>query len=93
MTKTVQFVQTSPEEIQEAILKGVQKEIETLKKEFQPKEPTRYLTRAEVKEMFKVDQVTVYNWTKKGILKSYGISGRVYYKRHEVEQAIIALNV
>ena len=93
MMKTVQLIETSPEEMQEAILSGLRKEIEVLKKDFQPKEPTVFLTRSEVKDMLKVDQSTVFNWTKKGILKSYGISGRVYYKRHEVEQAIIALNV
>lgn len=38
--------------------------------------------------MLGINLTTLNNWTKKGILISYGIGGRVYYKRHEVENAI-----
>lgn len=62
-----------------------------LKKNFQPKEPTEYLTRNEVAELFKIDLSSVHNWTKKGILQAYQISGRVYYKRTEIESAIVEL--
>jgi hypothetical protein len=41
--------------------------------------------------MLKIDLSSVHNWTKKGILTSYQIGGRVYYKRAEVESAIIEL--
>ncbi len=88
----VQFIQTTPQQITDEILNGVQIQINQLKKEFQPKEPTEYLTRNEVKELLNVDLSTVHNWTKKGKLKSYGIGSRVYYKRHEVEQSIKPLN-
>ncbi len=90
--KQVQFIQTTPQEIEESILNGVQTQIDKLKKQFQPKEPTVYLTRNEVKELLKVDLSTVHNWTKRGKLKSYGIGSRVYYKRSEVEAAIKPIN-
>ncbi len=90
--KQVQFVSVSPEQLQDAIIEGVKIQLEELKKEFQPKKPTEYLTRNEVKEMLKIDLSSVHNWTKKGKLKSYGIGNRIYYKREEVEQAIIPLN-
>ncbi len=70
----------------------VVKEINSLKDQFQPKQPTEWLTRTEVKELLKVDLSTIHYWTKKGKLKSYGIGNRVYYKRSEVELAIIPLN-
>lgn len=92
-TGTIQFIQISPEQFQESIISGVKSELEKLSKEFQPKQPTEFLTRNEVKNLFKVDLSTVHNWTKRGKLKSYGISGRVYYKRDEVEQAIKPLTV
>lgn len=87
----VQFIQVTPEQLQDAILQGVKQQLQELKKEFQPKEPTTYLTRNEVAKMLSVDLSTVHNWTKKGILKSVGIGSRVYYKRKEVENALVEL--
>lgn len=88
---TVQFIQITPEQLQNEIIKGVKNELEQLKKDFQPKQPSEYLTRNEVAEMLKIDLSSVHNWTKKGKLKAYGIGGRVYYKRDEVENSIIEL--
>jgi hypothetical protein len=92
-TQTVQFIQTTPDQLQDAILAGVRAELEMLKKEFQPKEPTEFLTRNEVRDLLKVDLSTVHNWTKRGRLKAYGIAGRVYYKRDEVQSAMKPLKV
>jgi len=66
-------------------------EIVDLKKNFQPIEPTEYLTRNDVAKMLHVNLSTIHNWTKGKRLKSYGIGGRVYYKRQEVENAIVEL--
>ena len=46
--KSIQLIQITPEQLREEILKGVKTEINELKKSFQPKEPTEYLTRNEV---------------------------------------------
>lgn len=92
MQETIQFIQVTPEQFQKTILEGVRIQIENLKKDFQPKIPTEYLTRNEVAELLKIDLSSLYNWTKKGKLTSYGICGRIYYKRQEIEQSIIRLN-
>ena len=92
MTQSTILNNVSPEELTETILKGVDERINQLKANFQPKEPTDYLTRKEVKDLLKVDLSTVHNWTKKGKLKSYGIGNRVYFKRHEVENVLKPLN-
>ena len=89
--KTVQFIQVTPQQLQDAIIEGVNFKLEDLKKNFQPKEPNEYLSRNDVAEMLKIDLSTVHNWTKKGILQSYQIGGRVYYKRKEVDNAIVKL--
>ncbi len=89
--KQIQFVQVTPEQLQTAIIEGVKLQLNELKKNFQPKEPTEFLTRNEVAELFKIDLSSVHNWTKKGILTAYQISGRVYYKRDEVLTAIVEL--
>ena len=70
----------------------IKQELINLKKSFQPKEPTEFLTRQEVASLLKIDLSSVHNWTKKKILQSYQCSGRVYYKRKEVENAIVKLN-
>lgn len=88
---TVQLIQVTPEQLQDAILKGVQIQLKELKQDFQPKCPTEYLTRSEVAELLKVDISTVHNWSKAGKLKRHGLGNRVYYKRSEVEESIIPL--
>ncbi len=55
-----------------------------------PKE--ELLSREDVARILKCDLSTVHNWTKKGLLKSYGINGRVYYKMLEIECALIPIN-
>lgn len=92
--QTIQFIQVTPEQLQEAIINGVNSKLEDLKKNFQPKEPEELLTRTEVAKMFKIDLSSVHGWTRKGKLKSYGISGsaRVYYKRSEINQLLIQTN-
>ncbi len=89
--KQIQFIQVTPEQLQEAIINGVKNQLENFKRHFQPKEPTEYLTRKEVSDLFKVDISTIHNWTVKGILKAYSIGRRVYYKRDEIELAIVEL--
>lgn len=69
-------------------LEFIETRIENLYQNHQPKEPTQYQTTKEVAAMFGVSTVTISNWTKSNILKSYKIGNRVYYKRHEVETAL-----
>lgn len=88
MQGTIQLIQVTPEQLQELILKGVKVELDSLKSQLQPKSPTEYLTRNQVKELLNVDLSTVHNWTKRGKLKAYGLGNRIYYKRSEVEAAI-----
>jgi excisionase family DNA binding protein len=69
----------------------IRTQLDELKNSFEPKSPTVWLTRNEVAEMLKCDISTVHNWTKKGKLKKYCIGDRAYYKRSEVESALIAI--
>lgn len=65
----------------------VQKELQASNK------PQEYLTRQETADMLKINLSTLHIWTKKGILKAYGVESRVYYKRNEVESVLIPLEV
>ncbi len=85
------MVGISPQQLQDAISNDVKNQLEELKESFQPKSPEELLTRTETAELLKINLSTVHNWTKKGRLKPYGMGGKVYYKRSEVESALIEL--
>lgn len=87
----IQITQFTPNELKSLLMEGVQQVINQIREEFQPKTPTEYLTRKQVAKMLDINLTTLNNWTKKRILTSYAIQGRVYYKRDEVEKAIIKL--
>jgi excisionase family DNA binding protein len=86
----LQVTQYSGEELQRKF-KVLEEKLDDIKNNFEPKTPIEYLTRNEVAEMLKIDLSSVHNWTKKRILQAYQCGGRVYYKRKEVEEAIIKL--
>lgn len=75
-----------------SMFQDLQQQLAELKKNFEPKVPTEYLTRAEVKELLKCDLSTIHNWCKKGKLKPLGIGSRVYFKRSDIEAVLIPLN-
>ena len=86
---TIQFIGTSDSEFLQRFKDEIIPELKLqLAKEFQPKEPTEFLTRTEVCELLKIDFSTIHRWKKEGIIPSYGVGNRVYFKRHEVEQII-----
>ena len=90
MKNTTILHEVSPDQIT-SLFNGLQKQLIELKQSFEPKKPLEYLTRDEVAQFLKCDLSTVHNWTKKGKLIPYGLGNRVYYKRTEVENAIIPL--
>ena len=90
---TIQFIQTTPQELQNQINEGVKSQIQDFLKHFQPKQPNEYLTRSEVAQMFNVDLSTVHNWSKSGKLKPLGLGARVYFLRSDIEQSLQPLNV
>ena len=61
---------------------------EQLSKDFQPKEPTEYLTRSEVCQLLKIDLSSLHRWRKEGKIPSFGISNRVYFKRSDIDAII-----
>ena len=89
----VQFIQTTPEQLQSEIAAGVKSQLEDFLKHFKPKQPNEYLTRADVAQMFNVDLSTVHNWSKSGKLKPLGIGSRVYFLRADIENSLQPLNV
>ena len=72
-----------------SLFQEIRNDLFELKNKFEPKTPDELLTPKEVALLLKCDLSTIYNWAKKGRLLRHGIGNRTYYKRHEVESAII----
>lgn len=89
---TVQFIQTTPQELQNQISEGVKRQLDEFLKHFKPQQPKEYLTRQEVAQMLNVDISTVHNWCKSKRLNPLGIGSRVYFLRSEVEASLTPLN-
>ena len=90
----LEFIQVTPQQLREYLadyFSDINRKLDGIKKDFQPKEPTEYLTRKEVQKMLNINMGTLDNWTKHGKLKAYGLGARIYYKRHEVDNALIRI--
>lgn len=84
----VQLIQITEEKLTSTIVESLKKEIEELKSQFQPKQPTEWISRNDVAKMLGVSFTTLYSWNRKKILIAYSIGNRVYYKRDEVNNAL-----
>lgn len=91
--QSIQFVATTPQQLQKEISDSVKTHLDEFLKHFKPEPKKEYLSRKDVASMFGVDISSVHNWTKSGKLRALGISGRVYYLRSEVEASLKPLNV
>jgi len=79
------------DQLKKEIVDDIKPFFEDLKKSHQPITPNEYMSRKEVCKMLGINLSTLWVWTNKGKLKSYGIGNRVYFKRTEVEAAVIEL--
>ena len=78
-------------QFQELIQSTVKEQLNELKLSLSKDNPDELLTREETYKLLKIDSSTLWAWTKKGKLLSYGIANRRYYKRKEVIECLILL--
>lgn len=90
--ETIQFIQTTPKQLQGEITQAVKTQLEDFLKHYKPKQANEYLTRQEVAQMFDVDISTVHNWCKSKKLNPLGLGSRVYFLRSEIEACLKPLN-
>lgn len=93
MENTVQFIQTTPIQLAELINNGIKSQLEDLKKQLGLNVQVELLTRQETCDLLKIDQSTLYHWTRKGKVICYGIANRRYYKRSEIMDCLMKLSV
>ncbi|MBG7612101.1 helix-turn-helix domain-containing protein [Polaribacter sp. BAL334] len=85
--------EVTPQQLTETILKGVETQINDLKKSFTLKEPDDFLTRMEVAKLLKISLTTVHEWANTGVLKMYKVGNRTYFSRKEIEKTLFSSNV
>ena len=86
---TIQFIGTNPSDLISELKNSLIPELKAqLSAQFQPKEPTEYLTRSEVCKLLKIDMSTLHRWRKDNTIPSYSMGNRVYFKRSEVDAII-----
>ena len=66
--------------------------INELNHHFHSQRPEALLTRNETAEYLKIDTSTLWSWTNKGKIKCYGIGSRRYYKKSDIDKALVLLN-
>lgn len=86
---SIQFIGTNPSDLITELKNSLIPELKAqLSAQFQPKEPTEYLTRSEVCKLLKIDLSTLHRWRKDNTIPSYSMGNRVYFKRSEVDAII-----
>jgi excisionase family DNA binding protein len=85
------LISITPKTLQDLILVELIPLFEELKATFGKSSSSALLTRDETANLLRIDLSTLYKWTKQGKLKSYGLGGRIYYKQHEIEGALVKI--
>lgn len=92
MSGTIQLINISPDEFLAEVDKILALRNKVILERLQPPEPLEFYTTEELCKKLKVDRGTLYNWRKKNLFSTYGMGNRVYFKRSEVEAAMVKLN-
>lgn len=89
---TVQFIQTTPQQLADLITEGVKNQLQDFKNNLNSQQANdELLTREETCKFLSIDSSTLWAWTNKAKVKAYGIGNRRYYKRSELLDCLIPL--
>ena len=83
-----QLHNTTPDELAEIILEGVQIQFNKLKTELEPSSKETYLTRMQTAKMLSISLTTLNDWSHKKICIAYKMGNRTYYKLSEIEKQL-----
>ncbi|MBB4119778.1 transcriptional regulator with PAS, ATPase and Fis domain [Mesonia hippocampi] len=89
--EALQILGVSPQQFQEDLINGLKAQLEELKRNFIPQQSDEYLTREQTAKLLNIDLSTLWHWKKKGILIPYGVGNRVYYRRSDIDKAMVQL--
>lgn len=89
----IQFIQTTPEQLTLQVTNSVKSLLQEIIKNLSPCTENEILTREQAYGFLGVDSSTLWEWTNKGKVQAYGIGGRRYYKKAELLEALVPLQV
>jgi hypothetical protein len=92
MENAILLQNLTPRDLEELITRVVKEQLQEFVKNVPTENPYELLTRAEACTLLKINMTTLWNWSKKGRIKSYGIGNRVYYKRGELMGSLVRIN-
>jgi len=90
MENSVLIEKITEAQLVDVINNAIQIQFDELKQELNKvRDQEELLTRDEAAKLLKINSSTLYNWTRKGKIPSYGIGYRVYYKRSEILNSLV----
>jgi hypothetical protein len=78
----------TPEQLTGIINNAVTEAVKSIKIDASTPQSEKLLTRKETADKLKISLVTLNDWTKRGLIQSYLIGGRVLYKDSEIEASL-----
>ncbi|QOW11374.1 helix-turn-helix domain-containing protein [Kaistella flava (ex Peng et al. 2021)] len=86
----INFVGIEPTALISEIVGKIKSELlADLTKTFNDNQPNRYYSAQDICERFGISKPTIHEWRKRGILKTYKLGSRVYYRMDDIEKAMI----
>jgi hypothetical protein len=88
MEKTIIFHCFSLDDFKQIIKEAIKEELLEIRKKLEEKDSEILLTREETCAILKINETSLWKWTKSGKLIRYGIGNRVLYKKSEVLESL-----
>ena len=91
---TTKVIEVSPTELADLINEGLKIHVENLFKQFSNQQPKgkEFLSRSETKDFFGVSYVTLHSWRNSGLITSYKMGNKTFFKREELVQRLLDSN-
>lgn len=88
ITKIIQIQEISVDEFADKVADKLLIKMRHYLEQMSSNESNVYLTRTETADFLKINSSTLWHWTNKGKIKSYGIGHRRYYNKMEIIQLL-----
>ncbi|WP_298476106.1 helix-turn-helix domain-containing protein [uncultured Maribacter sp.] len=84
ITKTIEIQEITVDELADKVADKLLNKIKHYLDELHTNESDVYLTRQETADFLKINITTLWHWSNKGKIKSYGIGNRRYFNKQEI---------
>lgn len=84
VTKTIEISEITVDELADKVAEKLLGKIKHYLDDLHTNENDIYLTRTETADFLKISVTTLWRWTNKGKVKSFGLGNRRYYNKKEL---------